>query len=65
MKWKLLPPALRCPLTLSKPYAQSIPIIPNIGKKIRTPTPAERLRSKGLYPFIELNALPASRKVSA
>src|SRR5574344_1221458 len=49
---------------LSKPYAQSIPIIPTIGRKIRTPKPAERFISKGLNFLVSYHALPPSRNVS-
>ena len=47
-KWNCEPPYWREPLIGSKPHPQSIPIKPNIGKKSRTPTPAERLRLNGL-----------------
>ena len=64
-KWILLPPrVLENAFGLSNPYAQSIPSSPTIGSIIRTPTPAERLRSNGLYRLFSLQALPASRKPS-
>ena len=53
------------PLILSKPYAQSIPIIPIIGRKIRTPTTAERFNWNGLNLLTSVHALPPSMKPSA
>ena len=58
MKWNWLPPYCLEPKTSSKPYAQSIPNRPTIGKNIRTPTPAERFMSNGLKSFTLDHALP-------
>ena len=61
MKWNWLPPFVPVERALSKPYAQSIPISPTIGRKMRTPTPAERFMSKGLNLLVSYYAFPPSR----
>ena len=65
MKCMCEPLLLFVPNTLSKPYAQSRPMRPIIGRNTRTPTPAERFMSKGLNFFMSFHALPPSAKARA
>ena len=65
IKWVSQPFALDCPGRVSNPFPKSMPNSPNAGINTRNPNPAERFKSKGLYPLKFSNDEPASIKASA